>query len=494
MPGEPGNQPLYVEAPDGQVRAGSPYSCRNSGGCDGVMTCVGGKRAGDPCDDANDCQGGVCVGVNKLVINTGIDAAKESIQKIFAKSMGIWGFDNHPVKGNVCGARDATDSVDNPKKGTICEEDDYCNFSLGGICGNICEDGPSDGKECPDGIDPGDYCYECVPAPPVSSYCNTPAPLTDCSSGPGECGICTADICIDGPNAGASCSADPSECVKYYDGVCNLGQIIGYENYYDDSGEDSWDITHDLAGTNTKPPTVSIVDVTPKSGKGAVGVKLTFHAWADDNHMPLKKITIDWGDGQSIVSGGPGSYYQNRKPECADRCDAPEEEWDGLICSNADKGEDDCSVVCSLGRVNYAPADVPCEISGFEVCKVATNKSSCEKDYSGVCRRHFGDSDEACEDKPFEFSHVYGCAAGGGTLDDCQASGKTYNCYDANMKQCVYKPKVQVLDNWGWCNGTCDSRSGEGCYDASERDGTDECSEEAYPHWTEFGGNIIVEP
>jgi len=339
VPGEPGNQPLYVEAPDGQVRAGSPYACEYTNGCDGTRTCVGGKNAGEDCTEggANVCQGGVCVGVDAWVENITIESAKNSIQALFAKSMGIWVFDNS----------------------------NYVEKSNDNI--------------------------------PASS---------------------------------------PSEKYK-------------------------WDITHDLAGTKTKPPTVSDMSINQTNGDKSLPVILKFYAYADDNHMPLKKITIDWGDGQSIVSGGPGSYYQNRKIECNDT---------------------------SKDKIKRCDDGAECE-------------SSCGD--NSICRARFGDSKEACEARPFEFSHVYSCNQDIiRSLPSCKfVEGNVTNSPCGYYTRCYFRPKVQVLDNWGWCNGTCDNPNnldGVGCYDGSNRVPiwADECDPEDdyYSHWTEFGGNIIVTP
>ena len=52
------------------------------------------------------------------------------------------------------------------------------------------------------------------------------------------------------------------------------------------------------------------------------------------------------------------------------------------------------------------------------------------------------------------------------TTTDCP-SGFNKGC-------CIFNPRVQVTDNWGWCNGVCSvkqngvevSAGGSGCYDA----------------------------
>ena len=186
----------------------------------------------------------------------------------------------------------------------------------------------------------------------------------------------------------------------------------------------------------TSPPRVEDIKVSRTQGKKSVAVNLSFHAWADDNHMPLKKITIDWGDGEVLKVGGKQSYYKNHKERCTMRDD------DGN----------------------------PCETEGAS------------------CRLRFGDTDEACTDKrPFEFSHVYSCEGPG---------------------NCVFTPKVQVLDNWGWCNGVCSNPynvGGVGCYEGLRDDygvwstyALQECSR--VPSWPgdnpyiDYAGVITITP
>ena len=90
------------------------------------------------------------------------------------------------------------------------------------------------------------------------------------------------------------------------------------------------------------------------------------------------------------------------------------------------------------------------------------------------CRLRFGDTDEACTDKrPFEFSHVYSCEGPG---------------------NCVFTPKVQVLDNWGWCNGTCQGT--EGCYEGEPPGGLKQCVDPptGFDSYESFSGEIILTP
>ncbi|MFB6182204.1 MAG: hypothetical protein ABEJ24_04905, partial [Candidatus Magasanikbacteria bacterium] len=67
---------------------------------------------------------------------------------------------------------------------------------------------------------------------------------------------------------------------------------------------------------------------------------------------------------------------------------------------------------------------------------------------------------------------------------------------------CVYRPKVQVLDNWGWCNGSCDSDGDgnldPGCYNDYSNPQRSLCDNPKkqlnQDPWTRFKGKIIVIP
>jgi hypothetical protein len=51
------------------------------------------------------------------------------------------------------------------------------------------------------------------------------------------------------------------------------------------------------------------------------------------------------------------------------------------------------------------------------------------------------------EDKPHSLLHVYECRAG--------SEGYYSNCpdkYDVDGACCIYEPKIQIEDNWGWCS------------------------------------------
>lgn len=228
------------------------------------------------------------------------------------------------------------------------------------------------------------------------------------------------------------------------------------------------------------------------AGIGQFTASMRFYAWAAHNQMPLKRVYIDWGDGQNTKVAE--TKLKNRKPfcnvqsECSDQVRAA-----GLTC-NADSdcpaGAGLCKLtgVCQKQPQKYCSADAEC---------VGVKGDKC------VIRTMFGNSRDACDSNYFEYSHVYvcndsvakslpkcsvtaavagrhcsrdatkscttdaQCAAGdsciaeimappGGCFDDINdASGsKTNSCY--------FTPRLQVLDNWGWCTGECRSTATSG--------------------------------
>ncbi|MFA5413268.1 MAG: hypothetical protein WC348_01885 [Patescibacteria group bacterium] len=109
-------------------------------------------------------------------------------------------------------------------------------------------------------------------------------------------------------------------------------------------------------------------------------------------------------------------------------------------------------------------------------------------------------ADAACIEDFFSYTHTYSCPKDGEGKTPCSGAVNETNCYAAicpedinggltgNGSCCVYKPKVQLTDNWGWCNGNCGSGTARGCY-ADFCDGGP-----GKDPWTYFAGRVIVVP
>ncbi len=299
--------------------------------------------------------------------------------------------------------------------------------------------------------------------------------------------------------------------------------------------------------------------VDPIVAEGAYHAVINFFAYADDNRMPIKKVTIKWDDGQ-LVHDSPVGLYKNRKPYCgtADNfsynfdadsnsglgrcvgtqitCNATEDcayagvNGAAVACAlptQASEGSVVTAGICRYHTVTYGntcQVDTDCQAlpgttrsceltggfsgsshqaSGFcrydTVASYTTNNScqtisdcanisgsaveSCDLSQSTTglganvaVERHFGDAPRACKSEYFEFTHTYQCTGAdtNATVGSIQTSDP--EAYKRLIQRagvsneteiCVFRPAVQVIDNWGWCNGTCDSGNGtlrNGCY------------------------------
>lgn len=186
-------------------------------------------------------------------------------------------------------------------------------------------------------------------------------------------------------------------------------------------------------------------------GVGSYNARLNFFGTADDNHLPIKRVMVDWNDG-SIINKNRYGQYKNRKPECAD-----------------------------------------------------------SEESAGA----FGDTPRACEEGYFEFVHAYSCSNAdiaigedytaefnalttvGGTPISSDVWAEVAKLGYAGSDVCIYKPKVQLLDNWGWCNGVGDDGSYKGYYEKQKIgfSTSNDCDpDEDDKSFTSYNGHIIVIP
>lgn len=190
---------------------------------------------------------------------------------------------------------------------------------------------------------------------------------------------------------------------------------------------------------------------------GKLAATIEFYAMTDKNRMPLRSLRIDvYGDGDPAKMIDEPGYYRNRR---------------GL------------------------------DSAGNKICGPTI----------------WGLTDASCDPSFFQKKVVYLCTADDiDTMPQC-GSGK-YPCQDG--VSCHFKPRVQVIDNWGFCNGICPIGTDARCInelrppygDASTIDipwfggpyPAYECNVfskvDAYntpipkiAPWTWFGGEIVVE-
>ncbi len=195
-------------------------------------------------------------------------------------------------------------------------------------------------------------------------------------------------------------------------------------------------------------------------GNGFKQVSVRFFAYAQNDQMPIRNVIVDWGDGTNPSGNNPNSSYKNRR--------------------------------------------------GYEY-RVTTRPDGTEaRELQSRCDgTTFGTSSDACDSTaPFAYNHAYICS-----------SDPTARCWDGTnncvrvqpdgREACVYRPRVQVQDNWGFCNGTCDAPGGtaaSSCYNALTNSTltsggvtTNECALtpgniRVNTPFTEYAGDIIVYP
>ncbi|MEK7189482.1 MAG: hypothetical protein AAB666_00685, partial [Patescibacteria group bacterium] len=103
-------------------------------------------------------------------------------------------------------------------------------------------------------------------------------------------------------------------------------------------------------------------------------------------------------------------------------------------------------------------------------------------------------SSDACEEGYYQFTHIYECAGKATAEVPACVGSVTINCWDASSQSCLFTPKVQVLDNWGWCNGEDANGSYKGYW--NDKANTEEINKECSPNkilpWTKFPYTIEV--
>lgn len=273
-------------------------------------------------------------------------------------------------------------------------------------------------------------------------------------------------------------SINPFTCIPGSGRECTAAEenniTIGRRNYtatdYDGDGSADEDKNAD-----------GIID--PIIAKGYYTAIVNFFAYADDNQMSIRRVMVDWDFGKSITNAGKMGMYKNRKPFCEFESKEPKH------CLGANAAD--------TGLTCRETADCTTALGTGYVCEVLDEGFS-----------KFGDLSRACQPGYFEFTHQYTCSGEDlsdtdiartvGSLDPAIVERLKLQNLSEEDEVCVYVPKVQVLDNWGWCNGTCNGVNG--CYN-DKKVGTAPIYECAPTNqlgssnpWTRYKGQIIVIP
>lgn len=240
-----------------------------------------------------------------------------------------------------------------------------------------------------------------------------------------------------------------------YDPYADPGRDLNVDNvdndgiYQDFDPTATWDFRHERADYNKQPVVVKVntgvcssaeenlcEEIAASPGGGGLTVNddfdgeldavittpryravLKYYAYADKDQMPLRRRVVDFGDGTVVVT--KGAYKNHRGCRPGSGCNEPADKWCGY---------DDPA----------APAWPP-----------------------------WGLTEQSCDSRYFQDIHTYVCtpdlisAPEPVGLPAClPGEDKQYPCKAAG--KCVFRPRVQFLDNWGLCNGTCPGEPGVG--------------------------------
>lgn len=297
--------------------------------------------------------------------------------------------------------------------------------------------------------------------------------------------------------------------------VCNDEQsgktcTAGERGYITVNGKNAntRDYNGDGAPDEDKMGTANVPDGTDLIAVGSYQAQVRFFGMADRNHMPIRRVMVRWDESSTGMTPNALGFQKNRKPYCMGENGAsgngigycrPDVMYKELTCSEGSE----CSVASGINPI-------PVSSEGGIRCDKSVGASS------------FGNSSRACQEGYFEFQHTYSCDVG-----DLQENGMSvsqiqsingdmysrlksgYGLSDAD-RVCVYKPGVQVLDNWGWCNASniitevndvvvsatpkpAGGYSGE--YNATNNPlGKGDCDPQNNTAWSYFNGIIIVVP
>jgi len=190
-----------------------------------------------------------------------------------------------------------------------------------------------------------------------------------------------------------------------------------------------------------------------------------FFAYADNDRMPIRSLKLDWRDGTEILNNDRVGLYKNKKPYCQDSASGGEGTFG--YCAGVKFDGYSTEYISQTQLTCYKDSDCPQETYLFALNN-PQKEITIQKCIPLIDEQHFGDSSRACEQGYYEFAHSYVC-----NKKDIEASSardwvKLVRDFDQDTekalmdrglglddKVCVYKPRVQVTDNWGWCNGEC---------------------------------------
>ncbi|MFA6485887.1 MAG: hypothetical protein WCT40_00780 [Candidatus Magasanikbacteria bacterium] len=238
--------------------------------------------------------------------------------------------------------------------------------------------------------------------------------------------------------------------------------------------------------------------------KAGAEVKIRYYSWAHPNQMPITSMEVDFADTfkdvdqATLPSIGP---LANRKPRCF-ASNATKyfcTNYPEVPCASAK----DCAIGESTGQCHAYLSNVPSDVETYFGGFGSSNDTGCEAGYTEVgyiyeCPMPSTTWDNIPQHKKFPQGPYALMKVGANPLkpDEIEISETHIGSFlKTGDIVCAYRPRIQLVDNWGWCTGGCyastaagDAKNARGiqrgCYNfpdnpntiARESDGTQYCS------------------
>ncbi len=176
---------------------------------------------------------------------------------------------------------------------------------------------------------------------------------------------------------------------------------------------------NNILGTDPNPAKNTVV------GFQNLQVSLRFYMAADKNHMPIRYVELEWGDGLKQSRVG---YYKNHLEQCGDpTLTGPK--------------------TASQSQLEYAAAEQACRASTKNYLHVYAY------DVNYACRTCSNDASREC-------GRNEDCGSGNTCSGPPKLGSETAACY---------RPWVMLQDNWGWCTNNEYGETGLGCKDSGNK-------------------------
>ncbi len=234
-------------------------------------------------------------------------------------------------------------------------------------------------------------------------------------------------------------------------------------------------------------------DVLLKKSPGVA--TLQFYMLADKDQMPITRIKVDWDDGypEKVKLGMFGNYR-------------------GIIDGKCDTTKKTCFVPSDDMIYDSKTKKYVYSTTDYDTKQSCESNKDCEE--MTICSPTessaptFSRTSNACNSNYMKFVNTYTCNINSNNFTKlCTEKDSIQSKYPNGC--CIFYPRVQIKDNWGWYNSSefgckgkykrSTSPGGDGCYDAGQLDNIniydlDEGREDKIGPWTSTSTIRVILP